>query len=46
VVTHPVLGGYLSCERCARKLERELLPVEVERDADGVNLTLTVEALS
>ena len=27
---HPVLGAYLSCQRCADRLEKELKPAEIE----------------
>lgn len=27
---HPVLGWYLSCARCAEKLEKKLEPAEVD----------------
>ena len=30
---HPVLGAYLSCARCAEKLEKTLEPAEVTFEA-------------
>jgi hypothetical protein len=27
---HPVLGAYLSCQRCADRLEKTLQPAEIE----------------
>jgi hypothetical protein len=30
VVRHPVLGAYLSCARCAERLEKTLEPAEIE----------------
>ena len=29
-VEHPVLGAYLSCARCAARLEQTLQPAEIE----------------
>jgi hypothetical protein len=31
---HPVLGGYLSCARCAELLEQTLEPAEIEFTTD------------
>jgi hypothetical protein len=30
VCRHPILGLYLSCARCAEKLEKKLEPAEIE----------------
>jgi hypothetical protein len=32
---HPILGWYLSCARCATKLEKELEPAEIEFEVAG-----------
>lgn len=36
-VRHPVLGAYLSCSRCAKRLEQPLEPAEItfETTFDG-----------
>lgn len=31
---HPALGAYLSCSRCAERLEKELEPAEIEFESE------------